>query len=279
MTKSVDAYGVMGNPIAHSKSPQIHALFAQQTQQAMSYAAIYVELGTFPATVRQFVHDGGKGFNITVPFKQEAWALADERSERAQFAGAVNTIAVREDGSLYGDNTDGVGMVRDITVNHGCAIQDKRVLVLGAGGAVRGVLGPLLAEKPASLVVANRTVERAFELAELFKSQEVITASSFSDLTGQQFDLIINGTSASLRGELPPLPEKILAPGAWCYDMMYGAEPTPFMRWAQQHGAAHILDGLGMLVEQAAEAFLLWRHVRPQTIPVIKAIRDGLLAK
>jgi shikimate dehydrogenase len=279
MSKTVDAYGVMGNPIAHSKSPQIHALFAQQTQEPISYTALYVELGTFPEAVRQFVREGGKGFNITVPFKQEAWVIADERSERAQFAGAVNTIAVRDDGSLYGDNTDGVGMVRDITVNHRCAIKGMRVLVLGAGGAVRGVLGPLLAEKPASLVVANRTVERAVELAELFKSQGVIMASSFNELAGQQFDLIINGTSASLQGELPPLPVNILAPGAWCYDMMYGAEPTPFMHWAQQHGAAHTLDGLGMLVEQAAESFLLWRCVRPQTSPVIKSIRDGLLSK
>lgn len=279
MDKTFDAYGVMGNPIAHSKSPQIHAMFAQQTQQAMSYAAIYVELGTFPETVRQFVRDGGKGFNITVPFKQEAWAIADERSERAEFAGAVNTIAVRDDGSLYGDNTDGVGMVRDIVDNYGCVIRGKRVLVLGAGGAVRGVLGPLLAEQPASLVVANRTVERATELAELFKAKGTITACGFDDLAGRQFDVVINGTSASLQGELPPLPENILARGAWCYDMMYGAEPTPFMRWANQHGAAHSLDGLGMLVEQAAEAFHLWRNVRPQTAPVIKAIRDGLLAK
>jgi shikimate dehydrogenase len=153
------------------------------------------------------------------------------------------------------------------------------VLVLGAGGAVRGVLGPLLAEQPASLVVANRTVARATELAELFKAMGTITACGFDDLAGQKFDLVINGTSASLQGELPPLPDNILSPGAWCYDMMYGAEPTPFMRWANQHGAGHVLDGLGMLVEQAAEAFLLWRKVRPQTAPVIKAIRDGLQAK
>ncbi len=279
MSERIDAYGVMGNPIAHSKSPQIHALFAAQTQQAMSYSAIYVELGTFAEAVKKFVRDGGKGFNITVPFKQEAWALADARSERAQFAGAVNTMVVRSDGTLYGDNTDGVGMVRDLVTNHACAIQGKHVLVLGAGGAVRGVLGPLLAEQPASLVVANRTVERAVELAELFQSTGKITACSFSDLAGRQFDLVINGTSASLQGELPPLPENILAPGACCYDMMYGAAPTPFLQWAAQQGAAHTLDGLGMLVEQAAEAFLLWRHVRPYTLPVITAIRNGLLAK
>src|SRR5512143_1218395 len=279
MNQPLDSYVVMGNPIAHSKSPQIHAQFAAQTQQAMHYGTLLVALGSFERAVSDFVAGGGKGFNITVPFKQEAWAIADERSERAQFAGAVNTIAVREDGSLYGDNTDGVGMVRDITVNHGCTITGKRVLVLGAGGAVRGVLGPLLEERPASLVVANRTVEKAIELAELFKSKGKIIACGFDDLAGQQFDLVINGTSASLQGELPPLPENILAPGAWCYDMMYGAEPTPFMRWARQQGAAHTLDGLGMLVEQAAEAFLLWRHVRPQTIPVIKAIRDGLTIK
>jgi len=279
MSMSLDSYVVMGNPIAHSKSPQIHALFAAQSGQAMHYGTLLVERDRFARAVGDFVASGGKGFNITVPFKQEAWALADERSERAQFAGAVNTIAVRDDGTLYGDNTDGVGMVRDIVTNHGCTIRDKRVLVLGAGGAVRGVLGPLLEEQPASLVLANRTVERAAELAELFKSKGTITACGFSDLAGQQFDLVINGTSASLQGELPPLPEGILAPNAWCYDMMYGAEPTPFMNWAQEHGAAHALDGLGMLVEQAAEAFLIWRHVRPQTAAVIKAIRDGLLAK
>ncbi|HEY0633916.1 MAG TPA: shikimate dehydrogenase [Gammaproteobacteria bacterium] len=279
MAASLDSYVVMGNPIAHSKSPQIHALFAQQTGQEMHYGTLLVAQDSFARAVSDFVASGGKGFNITVPFKQEAWALADARSERAEFAGAVNTIVVRDNGTLYGDNTDGVGMVRDIVVNHGCAIQGKRVLVLGAGGAVRGVLGPLLAEIPASVTVANRTVARAVELAELFKRQGTISACGFDELAGEQFDLVINGTSASLKGELPPLPEDMLAKDAWCYDMMYGAEPTPFLRWAQLHGAAHSLDGLGMLVEQAAEAFYLWRGVRPQTLPVIKALRDTLLAK
>lgn len=279
MTSMLDSYVVVGNPIAHSKSPQIHTLFAAQSGQQMHYGTLLAPLDGFARAVEDFVIGGGKGFNITVPFKQEAWALAAARSERAEFAGAVNTIAVRDDGSLYGDNTDGVGMVRDITVNYGCAIKGKRVLVLGAGGAVRGVLGPLLAEQPASLTVANRTVARAAELAELFAAKGKISACGFDELAGQQFDLVINGTSASLQGELPPLPDDILADGAWCYDMMYGAAPTPFMVWATAHGAAHALDGLGMLVEQAAEAFLLWRGVRPDTAPVIKAIRDGLTGK
>ncbi len=271
-----DRYAVMGNPVAHSMSPQIHAAFARQTGQRMVYEAIQVDVGGFPQAVGNFQASGGKGLNITVPFKREAWALAEERSARAEEAGAVNTMMFRPDGAIYGDNTDGVGLVRDLVHNHGAQIAGRRLLILGAGGAVRGVLGPLLAQRPAELVIANRTLYKAEELAAEFAGAVPIAACSFDDLAGQCFDLVINGTAASLQGAVLPLPDGILAPGAWCYDMMYGAEPTPFLRWAQQQGAAHCLDGLGMLVEQAAESFLLWRGVRPETAPVIAMLRASL---
>ncbi|MFQ5488569.1 MAG: shikimate dehydrogenase [Gammaproteobacteria bacterium] len=271
-----DRYAVMGNPVAHSKSPQIHAAFARQTGQRMVYEAIQVDEGGFPQAVGNFQASGGKGLNITVPFKREAWELADERSQRAGEAGAVNTLLFRDDGGIYGDNTDGVGLVRDLVHNHGAVLAGGRLLILGAGGAVRGVLGPLLAERPASLVIANRTLYKAEELAAEFTGEVPIAASGFDELAGQCFDLVINGTAASLQGAALPLPDGILASGAWCYDMMYGSELTPFLRWAQQQGAAQCLDGLGMLVEQAAESFLLWRGVRPETAPVIAMLRASL---
>lgn len=273
-----DLYAVMGNPISHSKSPQIHALFAAQTRQRMTYEAMLVDLGGFEQALGNFQAHGGKGCNVTLPFKEEAWRLMDERSARAELAGAVNTVMFRADGSRYGDNTDGVGLVRDLRDNHGVSLAGRRVLVLGAGGAVRGVLGPLLEEKPASVVIANRTPSRASELAQVFAALGEVRASAFDALAGQQFDVVINGTSASLQGELPPLPEGILAPEARCYDMMYGAQPTVFMQWAASHGA-HAHDGLGMLVEQAAEAFFLWRGVQPQTAPVIATLREALTAR
>ncbi|HHH35856.1 MAG TPA: shikimate dehydrogenase [Gammaproteobacteria bacterium] len=268
-----DRYAVMGNPVAHSKSPQIHAAFARQTGQRLVYEAIQVDEGGFPQAVGNFRASGGKGLNITVPFKREAWVLADERSERAEVAGAVNTYLFRPDGSIYGDNTDGVGLVRDLVVNHGAVITGRRLLILGAGGAVRGVLGPLLSERPASVVIANRTVHRAEELAAAFADGVPVSGCGFDELAGGCFDLVINGTAASLGGQALPLPPDILAPGAWCYDMMYGDAPTPFLRWAAAHGAAQCLDGLGMLVEQAAESFFLWRGVRPETAPVIAMLR------
>lgn len=270
-----DQYAVMGNPIAHSKSPRIHALFAKQTGQRIVYSAIQVDHGGFKQAVGNFQASGGKGLNVTVPFKREAWELVNERSARAQRAGAVNTMVFRTDGSLFGDNTDGVGMLRDIRDNHDGVITGKRVLVLGAGGAVRGVLGPLLDEQPAELVIANRTVDRATELEQEFRAMGNVRGCGFDALPGQRFDVVINGTSASLQGDLPPLPDDLLAPQALCYDMMYAAKPTPFMRWAQQHGANIVLDGLGMLVEQAAESFYLWRGVRPETLAVIAALRRG----
>lgn len=270
-----DEYAVMGNPVAHSKSPRIHTLFGQQTGQRLRYTAIQVDVGGFAQAVGNFAANGGKGLNITVPFKGEAFELADELSERARAARAVNTFVCRRDGYLIGDNTDGVGLVRDLTINHRAPLAGARLLLLGAGGAARGVLGPLLAEGPAALRVVNRTADRAQELAAAFAAQGPVTGGGYASLEGP-YDLVINATSASLAGELPPLPEGVLAPGAWCYDMMYGKEPTPFMRWARAQGAAQVLDGLGMLVEQAAESFTLWRKVRPQTAPVIATLRAEL---
>lgn len=268
-----DRYAVMGNPIAHSKSPQIHSLFARQTRQNLVYSAILVELDQFAQAASTFAENGGKGLNITVPFKSEAWRWATQRSPRAERAGAVNTIVFRPDGTRYGDNTDGAGLVRDLKHNHGITLGGQRVLLLGAGGAVRGVLTPLMEEHPAQLVIVNRTAGKAIELASDLTDLGPITGCAYQDLDTEQFDLIINGTSASLQGDVPPLPASALAAECLCYDMMYGAAPTAFVRWAQQHGAQRALDGLGMLVEQAAESFFLWRGVRPDTGPVIAAIR------
>jgi len=269
-----DDYAVMGNPIAHSKSPRIHRLFAEQTGEPVHYQAIQVDPGGFSQAVGNFDANGGKGLNITVPFKQEAWELVTERSERAERAGAVNTIKF-VDGKIFGDNTDGVGLVNDL-LNHQIAIKDKRVLLMGAGGAARGVLAPLLAQQPAQLVIVNRTAERAEDLAEQFSDLGKLEGCGYDDIEGRQFDLVINATAASLQGELPPLPDSLLAAKACCYDMMYGAEPTTFMQWATQHGAGKVMDGLGMLVEQAAESFYIWRGVRPETKPVIAQLRKEM---
>lgn len=276
MSDKLDQYAVFGNPIKHSKSPLIHAAFAEQTGQAMHYRSHKVELGRFAEAAAQFFANGGCGLNVTVPFKLDAFEFAQVLSGRARLAGAVNTLAKSEDGSIYGDNTDGVGMVRDIHDNLGWPIADRRVLVLGAGGAVRGVLGPLLKQQPASLLIANRTLEKAQALAEVFVDKGEVAAAQFAELENQQFDLVINGTSASLSGELPPLPSQILSAQACCYDMMYGAEPSPFMRWAASEMAWAVSDGLGMLVEQAAESFCIWRGVRPDTKPVIEQLRHSL---
>ena len=272
---AVDRYVVVGNPIAHSKSPQIHAAFAAQTGQNLSYERLLAPLDGFAASVAAFRADGGKGLNVTVPFKQEAWQLCDELSERAQLAEAVNTIKL-EDGRIVGDNTDGVGLCRDICHNLQHALQGKRILLLGAGGAARGVILPLLAEHPACLTIANRTASKAEELAQQFRQHGTINASSYEALAGQTFDAVINATSASLSDALPPLPAGCFATGSLAYDMMYGKGLTPFLRFAQQQGAAHLADGLGMLVEQAAEAFRIWRGVRPETAPVIHSLRASL---
>ncbi len=273
-SQRVDRYAVMGNPIAHSKSPRIHRLFAEQTGQRLEYEAIQVDAGGFTQAVGNFDSSGGKGLNITVPFKQEAWELVTARSARAERAGAVNTI-IFDAGALRGDNTDGVGLINDLR-NHNLAVAGKRVLLLGAGGAARGVLGPLLEGKPAELVVVNRTPDRAVELAAQFHDLGPVGGCGYPALGDRQFDLVINATSASLHGELPPLPDTLLADDATCYDMMYGANATPFQDWARQHTATTALDGLGMLVEQAAESFYLWRGVRPDTAPVIAKLRHEM---
>jgi len=273
-----DLYAVFGNPIAHSKSPQIHALFAQQTQQDLHYDRQLVEPGNFAAAAKAFFAAGGKGLNITVPFKLDAYAFANALTPRAQLAAAVNTLALQKDGSVLGDNTDGAGLLRDISVNLGWQLRGRKILVLGAGGAVRGVLEPLLSLQPQYIVIANRTPSKAIELAKAFSTQNDISGCGYEQLGAAQFDIVINGTSASLAGDLPPLPENLLAPDACCYDMMYGAKPTVFMQWATQHNAGQVADGLGMLVEQAAEAFALWRGVRPHTAGVIAQLRTALNA-
>lgn len=270
-----DRYAVMGNPIAHSKSPEIHKYFARQTGQQMSYDAILVERGKFPDAVATFRAHGGKGLNVTVPFKLEAWALAEIRSPRAELAGSVNTFLWQSDGKLFGDNTDGAGLVRDLIVNHGVQLAGMSILLLGAGGAARGVLHPLLEQRPLRLVIANRTPEKAVSLAGEFSDYGPISGGGFKDVAEQRFDLVINATAASLAGEVPPISDTTLRAGGCCYDMMYADEPTAFLGWGKQHGAGLAIDGLGMLVEQAAESFYLWRGLRPDTLPVIRALRQS----
>jgi shikimate dehydrogenase len=265
-----DRYAVIGNPVAHSKSPVIHRAFALQTGQDMDYCRLLAAPDAFAESLAGFRASGAAGANVTVPFKETAWQLATHRTARAQRAGAANTL--RFDGQeMLADNTDGVGLLRDITINLGTAINGKRVLVLGAGGAARGILGPLLDHAPATIIIANRTVSRARTLAGAFGP--TCTGSSYADLAGQRFEVLINATSAGLSETSLPLPCNLVTPGALAYELVYGLE-TSFMRWAREQGAARIADGLGMLVEQAAESFLLWRGVRPDTLPVIRQLRE-----
>jgi shikimate dehydrogenase len=273
-----DQYAVFGNPINHSKSPAIHRQFAEQTGQDLHYAKQLVAEDAFVKTAQAFFAEGGKGLNVTVPFKVEAFHFAQQLTPRAQCAGAVNTLALQTDGKILGDNTDGIGMVHDMH-NLGWELQGKRILILGAGGAVRGIMQPVLAEHPAQVVIANRTVSKAEELAAHFHDLGDVQAYSFEQLAGESFDVVINGTSASLSGDLPPLPNGLLNPNACCYDLMYGAEPTVFLKWAGEQGAVKLADGLGMLIGQAAEAFYLWRQIRPEVVPVITALRRQLSEK
>ncbi len=272
-----DLYAVFGNPIAQSKSPDIHTAFAQSTGEKLVYEKRLAEVGEFVPAAKAFFADGGRGLNITAPFKLDAFSMALELSERAENAGAVNTLLIK-DGKFYGDNTDGFGLVYDITENLGWSLAGKKLLVLGAGGAVRGILQPILEANPSSVVVANRTASKADELAELFSRYGNIKGCGFTDLENSPFDMIINGTSASLTGELPPLPENIIDKNTFAYDLTYGAKPTVFMNWAAENKAVNIADGLGMLVCQAAESFYLWRGVRPETQSVINKIRQSLTA-
>ncbi|MCC4265191.1 shikimate dehydrogenase [Oceanimonas baumannii] len=270
----MDRYVVIGNPIAHSQSPFIHQAFAEQTGQILSYERLLLPLDNFAGGLADFVQQGGLGCNVTVPFKTDALAVADVLSERAMLAEAVNTLKVQEDGRLFADNTDGAGLVMDLK-RLGVPLAGQRILLLGAGGAARGVMGPLLAEQPAALVVTNRTHARAEVLATRFAGLGPVSHQPLEGLHGA-FDLIINSTSASLQGERLSLPASLCHSNTRVYDMMYGKEDTPFMCWAAEQGVIHRYDGLGMLVGQAAESFYLWRGVRPEMEPVMQALRARL---
>jgi shikimate dehydrogenase len=260
-----DRYAVVGHPIAHSRSPTIHRLFAQQTDQTMSYEAIDVPPDELENTVRAFFADGGHGLNVTVPHKTNVMALMDKLTPQAKLAGAVNTITLLPDGQLEGDNTDGIGLISDLRDNLHIELIDSSILVLGAGGATRGIIPPLLEQIPAEVVIANRTVDKARGIANAFADLGHLSACGFDDLKDRKFHLIINATSAGLQGELPPFPESIISPDTICYDLAYSMRDTPFIAWAKQHGCTKAYQGWGMLVEQAAESFSIWRNVRPET--------------
>ncbi len=279
-----DLYCVFGNPIAHSKSPAIHRAFAASTGELLSYEACLAPLDGFQQAISEFIALGGRGANVTVPFKEDAFRLCHTLTPRATRAGAVNTLSF-VNGQILGDNTDGAGLLADITGNLHVSLAGKRVLLLGAGGAARGVIEPLLATQAASLTLANRSTDKAQALAESFADlaapqgdflRGAVNALNFADLAGQSFDLIINATSASLSGASLPLPAGIFAPGSLAYDMMYGKDETPFLKLAREQGAALCADGLGMLVEQAAEAFAVWRGIRPSSAPVLASLRSAL---
>ena len=268
----VDRYGVMGYPVSHSRSPVIHRLFAMQTNQDMQYELLQVRPEKLESAISQFRRTGGRGFNVTMPHKNEVAKLVDEMSERAQTAGAVNTVSFEGD-RMLGDNTDGFGLMRDLQLNLGLSLYGSRILVLGAGGATRGVLQPLLEAQPFSLVIANRTVPKAQALVDHFGTFGPVSACGFGNVpTNKNYDLIINATSAGFKGETPPYPESAVNEDTVCYDMSYGLTPTPFSEWASRQGAARSVMGWGMLVEQAAESFRIWRGIRPDTQPVLKQL-------
>jgi shikimate dehydrogenase len=273
-----DRYAVIGNPIVQSKSPLIHSAFAQVTGQDIDYGKLLGPLGEFAATVDAFRSSGGRGMNVTAPFKLDAFAYATDLATSAQMAGAVNAMKFEGD-KVYAENFDGVGLVRDVVHNLGCPLQGRRVLILGAGGATRGALLPLLAEQPAELVIVNRTVTKAQELAALAQQHQTgqVQGLGYADLQGQAFDVVLNATSSSLTAELPPLPVSVFAPGCLAYDLTYGKGLTPFLKLAQQAGVTQVADGVGMLAEQAAEAFAWWRGVRPDTSSVIAQLTVPLV--
>jgi shikimate dehydrogenase len=271
---TTEQYGVVGHPVAHSWSPFIHGLFGRETGQSMSYRLYDFAPEEFHARVREFFKQGGKGLNITLPHKIVAVDVADDLTARAAHAAAVNTFAVRNDGTILGDNTDGHGLVRDLCDNQGIVITHRRILIIGAGGASRGVLAPLLALSPAEIVIANRTPERAETLAKAFEKLGKTRGVGFRYIDGGAFDLIINATSASLSGDIPAVPPAVIGPETICYDMAYGKTETPFERWAFKLGCTRAMQGWGMLVEQAAESFRIWRGVRPATAPVLAALKE-----
>ena len=271
-----DRYAVIGHPVSHSRSPFIHERFAKQTSQKLQYTTIDATPARFTAVVKEFFAGGGKGLNVTVPHKQAAVALAQDLTPRAARAGAVNTLSLREDGSLVGDNTDGAGLARDLLNNLGITIAGRSVLLLGAGGAARGVVAPLLGLKPRELTIANRTPAKAVELARLFADMGDVRGCGYPGLRNEPKDLVINATAASLKQQLPPLPPGIVDTRSVCYDMAYGREDTVFLRWAQERGCTRTAMGLGMLVEQAAESFFGWRGIRPDTASVLAALKVEL---
>lgn len=269
----MDRYAVVGNPVAHSKSPQIHDAFARATGQAISYERILAPIGGFAAAAQAFASEGGRGLNVTVPFKLDALAIATHATERADAAGACNTLA-RRDGAWHADNTDGAGIVHDLTVNLGVALAGADILVLGAGGAARGILLPLFAQRPRSVVISNRTTSKADALVDRFGSRGPLAAVAPNALGGRRFEVVINATSAGLStGVALPWPDGLFAPDAFAYDMIYGDAPTAFLRWAGAQGVVRSADGLGMLVEQAAESFFVWRGLRPPTAGVFELLR------
>lgn len=274
MSAAPDPYGVVGHPVGHSLSPFIHAMFARQTGQSMSYRLYDVPPEEFSGFVAGFFDRGGRGLNVTLPHKIVAVEAVNELTSRAAHAAAVNTLALRDDGTILGDNTDGPGLVRDLCDNLGLVITNRRVLIIGAGGATRGILAPLLGLAPTTVVIANRTPERAQALAAAFTDLGATQGVGFDDVGDRPFDIVINATSASLSGEIPPLPEGAIGRGTVCYDLAYGRAATAFVEWARAHGCAQALQGLGMLVEQAAESFRLWRGVRPATNTVLTALKE-----
>ncbi|HZO21465.1 MAG TPA: shikimate dehydrogenase [Steroidobacteraceae bacterium] len=278
METQKDRYGVVGHPVGHSWSPFIHGLFARDTAQAMSYRLYDFRPKEFEPRVRDFFTLGGRGLNVTLPHKGAAVKIASELTSRATDAQAVNTLAAQKDGSILGDNTDGLGLVRDLCDNLGLVVTRRRLLILGAGGATRGVLGPLLTLEPSEIVIANRTTERASSLAEAFATLGPVRGAGLAEIPGGPYDLIINATSAGLSGEIPAVGAGIIGPETTCYDMSYGKSDTPFTKWALDLGCARAFQGWGMLVEQAAESFRVWRGMRPSTASVLSALKERALS-
>jgi shikimate dehydrogenase len=274
LNSSVSNYAVFGNPVKHSKSPKIHSLFARQIGIALNYQAIEVPIENFSEYVNLFTSQDGKGLNITLPFKENAFSVCDSLTQRAEVSGSVNTIWFDEQKNIYGDTTDGKGLINDLTTNNDIDINNKSVLILGAGGSVKAILEPLCVQKPNQIVIANRTVSRAEQLADKFSDQGNFEACSYAELSNRSFDIIINATSLSLAGELPPIPTTVIKNDTCCYDLMYSNTETIFMKWASEQGAPKVMDGLGMLVEQAAESFFIWHGVKPDTASVIKSLRN-----
>ena len=268
-----DQYAVVGYPVEHSRSPMIHGLFARQTGEKITYELLPAEPDNFERAVREFAAAGGKGLNVTVPHKEAAWKLTNELGPEAERARAVNTLSLRATNRIRGDNTDGIGFLRDLTQNHKVNLSGKRVLVLGAGGAARGILPQMLDADLGELVLANRTMARANRLVELFEAAEKVYVCSFTALNDHaSFNVVINATSTGLKGELPPFPASCLDSNSFCYDLTYSSKQTPFVQWAQDRGAGQAVQGWGMLIEQAAESFAIWRGVRPDTAPLLQQL-------